>query len=159
VKILNVQEKRMTDQELRAKIIGKWTCENKWTPHTVEFRPDSTLTIIMSTANFIGGAVGFFSGEKCEGTWAIHEEILRISFDKVPESWLNQNIRAFGISFRLPLGDMITKAYSVGFGIMQLTRVRIIELTDTKLVGGPFRSKDDDTFTWTRILIDTEKPT
>lgn len=139
----------MTDQELRKRILGRWTCEDKWVPHRVEFRPDGTITIIMSTGNLLGGVIGFFSGEKCDGTWAIHDRILRISFDRVPDSWLNQNLSIAGFGFRLPLGDMVAKIYSNIYGAMQVTRLNIDNIGEDEMVLQPFRGSGD-TFRWTR---------
>jgi hypothetical protein len=93
----------------------------------------------MSTSNVLGGALGLFSGRKCEGTWTISDHILRISFDTVPDSWLNQDLRIGGFGFRLPLGDILTKIQSISLSLTQFSKCRIVKLDANDLAVNFYR--------------------
>ena len=87
----------------------------------------------MSTSNFIGSVVNLFTGKKCEGTWSIRDGHLKISFDRVPKSWLNQNIRIFGFGFRANVGGFLTKMYNMGFTIFKTNNWKIKKISNSEM--------------------------
>ena len=143
------------DREVRKKILGLWTCEESDIPHTVKFRRGGKLFISMSTSNLLGGVVAFFSGEQCEGTWTISKGNLRISFDRVPKSWMNQKVRMFGFGFEIPGGDMLAKAYSICFSLLALTNLEIMSLDNSELHLSSFKGKAQRVLKWSREVADS----
>ena len=132
----------MTDQEYRTAILGAWRCEDPWMPQTVTFKSDLTHEIRMSTSTLITGIVGFFSGTVCKGTWEIHGSVLRISFDEVPQSWLD---------FRwLKIGSSLTKLSSQALGLSQMTKCEIKKLDEDEMILAVARGWGED-IKWSKV--------
>ena len=140
------------DRMYREMAIGKWTCEEKDAPHTIDIRPDGSFTMTMSATTFVTGVMSFFTGRQVDGTWSIHEGIISMSFEDVTRSWLNFEIGFHGLKLKIPYGNLTTRLTSIFLNIKGASKCKIESIDDDSVWLRIPASGDDNVvrIRWTR---------
>jgi len=125
----------MTDSEIRNKLIGTWVCKNKATPHTITYKSNGKIEIVMTPNNVFNPAqamgifVKLFSGDTCEGNYNITNSVVTLNLETVPKSWMNLRVLGMNLSF----GDILTRVYGTFYNATNQSKLRVSSISSSKM--------------------------